>query len=60
MNQLEKVSLRRFEKADYLFSPLEDVFSASIDLLGEHLLGGFDGTEKISDEPEGTTAVSCC
>jgi hypothetical protein len=62
MDHLERTSLWRFSKADFLSLPPKSIFSINIDLLRENrrfLLGGLNGAEKISYEPEGASKVSC-
>lgn len=61
MDHLKKMSLWRFSKASFLSLPPKFAFSVNIDLLWENhtfLLGGLNGAEKISYEPEGTSEVS--
>lgn len=60
MGYIEKASLRRFGKACFLRLPPKIAFSVNIDLLRRNqrfLLGGLNGAEKISYEPEGTSEV---
>lgn len=62
MDYLKKMSLWRFSKASFLSLPPKSTFSVNIDLLREKqrfLLGGLNGAEKISYEPERTSEVSC-
>lgn len=62
MGYIEKTSLWRFGKAGFLSLSRESTFSVNIDLLRREqrfLLGGLNGAEKISYEPEGTSEVSC-
>ena len=62
MDHLKKKALWQFSKADLLSLPPKSAFSVNIDLLRENqrfLLGGLNGAEKISYEPEGTSEVSC-
>ena len=60
MDHLKKMSLWRFSKAGFLNLPPKFALSVNIDLLRRNqrfLLGGLNGAEKISYEPEGTSEV---
>lgn len=62
MDRIKKKALWRFGKTGFLSLLPKLIFSVNINLLRREqrfLLGGLNGAEKISYEPEGTSEVSC-